>query len=342
MPYEWFLTELDPSKILNHEVNLATYGDTPDPEFIESVRTLGVTHPIHVVPFGKAHICLSGHRRKQAARIAGHSKIRVLLCRTEMSETDQEIFLVESNRQREKTAEQRAREFRVLEAAYAKQAAARMTAGKNASIPEEKTDSDPVACEATGSKKGAARASDRAAKEVGMNRHTAKAAGEVIDMIDAATAAGDVDKAASLRHTLNEESVAAAHRQATNGEAVPEAPEPTVDHFKVAVDPDFAEAFGTLPEFRSMLARIAGIKSDLLELAGGPGGRWLDKQEIEQHCDNLRRAVRFGIPYTECGRCKRDKKVRKECKSCKGRGWVCEMAYKTHSDEDRKWIANRK
>lgn len=118
-------------------------------------------------------------------------------------------------------------------------------------------------------------------------------------------------------------------------------PDTPVDHFKVHVSADFSQAFDTLGEFRSLLTAVATVKKDAGELAAGHGGKWIDHQDIERLCDELRRAIRFGMPYTECGRCRRDKSERKGCQSCKGRGWLCETAYKTQSAEDKAWIANR-
>ena len=122
----------------------------------------------------------------------------------------------------------------------------------------------------------------------------------------------------------------------------PEVVETEIDHFKKHVDSDFSKSFEQRKDFRKLLAAIASLKSEAKELAEGPGGKWIDAQEVEQICDNLRRAIRFGMPYTECGRCKRDKVKRRACHSCKGRGWLCESAYNTQSAEDKAWIANRK
>lgn len=123
-------------------------------------------------------------------------------------------------------------------------------------------------------------------------------------------------------------------------------PHPSVnsvfDHFKVAVHDDFVPAFESRKEFKAILSKISGLKQDIQSLCEEAGGSWIDAQDVERLCNELRRAVRFGMPYTECGRCKRSDVKRSKCQSCKGRGWLCEAAYNTQSAEDKAWIANRK
>ena len=338
MATEWILQELPLEKILNHEVNLSIYGTKIDDDLVKSIEKIGVTHPIHVVKHkGGSFVCLSGHRRKQHAQIAGLTKINCLVARQEMTEAEQVVFLCESNRQRTKTTEQLARETEALSEAYGTVAKERQKRGK-------KTESDLMKNVSQG------RAEDnlaitQAAKETGIgSRPTAEKAIEVVHAIDAATEAGDTETAEELRETLNNKSVRAAHEKATGKPAKhpkeKTAPE-IVDHFKKPVGEVSQEAFATLPEFRQLLTAISTLKKDAKELADGPGGLWIDRQDVERMCDELRRAVRFGQPYTECGRCRRDPKEKRGCQSCKGRGWICETAYNTQSQEDKDWIESR-
>ena len=209
MATEWILQELPLEKILNHEVNLSIYGTKIDDDLVKSIEKIGVTHPIHVVKHkGGSFVCLSGHRRKQHAQIAGLTKINCLVARQEMTEAEQVVFLCESNRQRVKTTEQLARETEALSEAYGTVAKERQKRGK-------KPEPDLVKNVSQG------RAEDnlaitQAAKETGIgSRPTAEKAIEVVHAIDAATEAGDTETAEELRETLNNKSVKAAHEKAT-------------------------------------------------------------------------------------------------------------------------------
>jgi len=209
MATEWILQELPLEKILNHEVNLSIYGTKIDDDLVKSIEKIGVTHPIHVVKHkGGSFVCLSGHRRKQHAQIAGLTKINCLVARQEMTEAEQVVFLCESNRQRVKTTEQLARETEALSEAYGTVAKERQKRGK-------KPDPDLMKNVSQG------RAEDnlaitQAAKETGIgSRPTAEKAIEVVHAIDAATEAGDTETAEELRETLNNKSVKAAHEKAT-------------------------------------------------------------------------------------------------------------------------------
>lgn len=119
----------------------------------------------------------------------------------------------------------------------------------------------------------------------------------------------------------------------------PEAPL-VKDHFKVAVPAELAEVFSQCEEFRSLMAALSDCKSRATALASTPGGGWLDIQEIERLLTDARAAIRFGMPYTECPKCRR--KPVKKCPTCKGTGWITESLYKTSaSDDDKAWLEAR-
>lgn len=334
----WTLEEVSPFDILNHPSNVSIYGvETVDSDLVQSIRDNGILIPGHCVRNSEGKlVALDGHRRKNAAREAGQVTIPVRVYAGEMPHEEQVIWICEANRQRKKTAEQATREGLALAEAYAVQAEKRM---KWAAKAETST---PRATLPQGSEKGRAR--DQAAKQVGVSRRTLDAGEKAVAAIDEAEAKGDKATAEKIRTTLNTKGASPAAKLVEAAKKVIEESEAetAVDHFKVNVDEDFSPAFEQRKDFRKLLASISGLKSEALELAEGPGGKWIDAQEVEQICDNLRRAIRFGQPYTECGRCKRDKVKRRACQSCKGRGWLCESAYNTQSAEDKAWIANRK
>jgi len=109
MTLEW----IDPNELKNHPVNLAIYGDKPDPELVESVKRHGVfpDHPIGYVADGEFLTIVSGHRRVQAAKV---NKCKQVPCvRLKELEGDELAIrerIILSNSQRKKTPEQLARE----------------------------------------------------------------------------------------------------------------------------------------------------------------------------------------------------------------------------------------
>lgn len=207
MPTGWILRETNPSDLKNHPVNESIYGQPPiDSEMLASVKEFGVLEPPRATKDG---VILSGHRRRQHAIAAKTKLIPVLFARHAISEPEQVIEIVESNRQREKTMEQRAREFSQLAEAKAELARKRMVSGKK---------SDPMKNFSEG-QKGVAK--EQAAKQVGMSRPTAEKAAAVVAQIDKAKASGDEQRASELRNKLNNDSVSAAHRAAIPEKAKP-------------------------------------------------------------------------------------------------------------------------
>ncbi len=206
----WILREMNPADLKNHKVNIEIYGtQSIDSDMLASVKELGVLEPIRST---KDCVILSGHRRRQHA-VAGKCKtVPVLVARHAISDAEQVIEIVESNRQREKTMEQKAREYSKLSEAKSELARKRMVSGKK---------SDPTS-KLTEGQKGEAKS--QAAKEVGMSRNTAEQAKEVVEVIDKKAAAGDAKGAADLREKLNTGSVAAAHRAAKPETKKPDPP----------------------------------------------------------------------------------------------------------------------
>ncbi len=203
MPTGWILRELNPADLKNHPVNIEIYGEqSPDDEMLASVKEFGVLDPLKTT---KDHVVLSGMRRLQHAKLAKCKQVPVLVCRAALSEYEQVVEIVESNRCREKTMEQKAREYTKLAEAKATEARKRQAHGKTApgkTLPKKVTEASN------------GEAKDDAAAQVGMSRPTAEKAREVVEEIDKASKAGDTSKAAALREKLNRGSVAEAHREA--------------------------------------------------------------------------------------------------------------------------------
>lgn len=327
-------TDLALTKIIDHPINASIYRDNFDDELVESIKANGVLNPIIVCKHpGGSYVCLSGHRRRQAAKLAGLTEVPCLLYREDLPEWQQVLIIVESNRQRAKTVEMLARETEALAKAKEQQAAARKKAGKKApdGLPQNFGEGDKHAKESI----------RQAAKETGIGSGpTAKKAIDVVHKIDELEAAGEVEAAEELRETLNEKSVSAAHRKAKDPEPEPVA-DAVLDAFKKPVPEDLADVFASREEFREVLNLLTTVKKRINEILKGPGGRWLSKTEVDTNLADLRRCVDFGQPHTECGMCQRDAKKRATCDACKHRGYVNQMAYGNQTAAAKAWIESR-
>ena len=90
--------------------------------------------------------------------------------------------------------------------------------------------------------------------------------------------------------------------------------------------------FDAVPEFRSVLKRIADLKAAVQLLAGAPAGVVLNFYAVKRDLDNVRRAVRFSIPHAVCPYCTAESG---NCDACAGRGWVTEAVF-NQAPEDMK------
>lgn len=204
MPAQTF-EHRDPEKLKNHPINASIYGSAPDEEYIASVKEHGITEPLIITP---GNVVISGHRRRQAAIMCGIKQVDVIVLHELTNPLLIERRLILANRHREKTTEQRAREFENLKRIESELAEQRMKStlkkGDSPAMPNlaqrENAEKTP--------KKGAAR--KLAAEAVGMKPTTAEAAVEVVHAIDEAEAKGETERAADLRDTLNNKSVSAA------------------------------------------------------------------------------------------------------------------------------------
>lgn len=171
-----------------HEANERIYGDHADKGLIDSIRTFGIHDPLLITHDGRI---ISGHRRYEAAVSLGLPKVPVSVFSSD-DELDIEQALIECNRQREKTNEQKSREYKRLKAILhereSRQGNNQYTNGNVASgkyLPE------------------ADKPSQKAAAAVGMSRPTADKGAAVVDAIDDLRANGEIEQADALRDQLN-------------------------------------------------------------------------------------------------------------------------------------------
>jgi DNA (cytosine-5)-methyltransferase 1 len=187
-----------------HPLNEKVYGSPkPDKKLIESIEKVGILQPI-IMDRNKQ--ILSGHRRWEACRTMAERRpnkdFRIPATIFAGSDFQAEQLIIESNRQRVKTPEQKAREFRELKRIEAALAKERQLAAQNNRAARAVQASLP------GQAKGQAR--DKAAQALGMSGRTAEKLSAVVQKADS----GDAEARAAL-DAVNEKkmSVDAAYRK---------------------------------------------------------------------------------------------------------------------------------
>jgi len=207
------LNHIDPNNLKNNLLNIELYGDSPDHKFVELVRDNGVIEPIVIT---QENQIISGHRRNQAAKICGLKEVPVTIVDV-TDELEIQRLLILFNEQREKTTEQRAREFKKLKEIEQKlreknaKHCNSSVSGKVANLPPAESGK---------------KSRDIAAEKVGMSARSAEDAAKVVDRIDELEEAGEAEEAEALRDELNNKSVSSAAKKAG---AKKEKPKPEFD-----------------------------------------------------------------------------------------------------------------
>ncbi len=176
-----------------HPDNEVIYGDRADSDLIESVKRLGVRDPILITG---DNLIISGHRRWGAAIAAGLTHVPVIVSDAK-DDLDIGDLLVELNRNREKTAEQKIREANYRAENIRRRQSRRGQRTDLTSVSIETEVRPPTAI---------------AAEEVGLGRTTYQRGKVVVDQIDALRANGKESEADALRDELNR-SVSGAYNQ---------------------------------------------------------------------------------------------------------------------------------
>lgn len=201
---DWTYTHIDPRELRDHEANAEIYGEHGiDDDMLASVKEFGILEPLRCT---KDNVVLSGHRRRQHAIEAKLKTVPVMRRKLVLSEPEQILHIVESNRQRVKDFEQRAREVAKCAEAKAQIAREQMLSGRK---------KDPLLKKVKGVAPSQENSSlAQAAAEAGMGRDTAEKAIKVVKKIDQLKASGKTEEANELRDTLNKGNVSAAARKA--------------------------------------------------------------------------------------------------------------------------------
>ena len=288
---DYTVTQVDPDKLTPHPSNKTLYGDstTVDEDFIDSIRG-GILEPLLATA---EMTVISGHRRREAAIKAGLHVVPVVIRPDLTDPLDIEEALILANKQRVKDNLQKAREFKRLQEIESKRAHERKGRTKKG-----------VKSKAKG------RAIDIAAAQVGMSRTTATKAAKVLDEIDKAVESGDKSKAKGLEDTLRE-NVTKAHRQATADERRPS-----------GVPKNLQKTFDSQTTYRSLVAKIAGIRKEILDLALEEGGERILIHNVRVETKNLLEVLHAATPFAVCPYCKGP-----GCEECEDYGWMTKDRY---------------
>jgi ParB-like chromosome segregation protein Spo0J len=331
------------SEVIDHPINHAIYGDRVDPTLVESIREHGILTPIIVVRHsGGSWVCLSGHRRRLAAKEAGLAEVPAFVSEETMPDWQQVQVIIEANRQRAKTGAQIARETEELAEAKKIEAEHRMKLGK-------KADSDPAVNLPQGQKR-APTAIEQAAKITGAgSRKTAESAVKAAKKMKELEQRGETEKAKQIEHALDHKSFRAAAELADkiDEEQKPKKDKPeekaapvVVDDFSKPVPESLHPAFANRKATLALLRELTKLRKAVEERGQQPGGDLLPMFDIGEKFKDLRIALKMNIPYTECFRCQRN--VQKGCKLCQGRGWISEGEYNRNKTEGgTRWLENR-
>ena len=193
-------------KIKPHPLNAALYGDGCDTELLESLKKQGILTPIIVTA---SNVLISGHRRFNAAQMANFNTVPVIF--SDVDEKDPlavEEKIIEANKQRQKTAEQIAREYMKLKEIEAEKAKKRQL--ENLKRGEE----IPVVLNSAPRENENGKARDIAAQKLGIKRDTAEKSAKIVKKIDELSDSGEKEKAEKIREELNNKSVNSAFQTA--------------------------------------------------------------------------------------------------------------------------------
>lgn len=330
--------QIDPQQLKANLNNISIYGDAPEPEFIESIRAHGVLEPLTADRDSK--VIISGHRRRQAAIMAGLETVPVTLI--EMPDPDEQLErLIESNRHRDKTAEQRAREYKALLDVKARLAKARQKAsggdgGQKRAAKAKKRQKPGEKPVGGNSRNRNHTAKDQAAADVGMSAKTADQAAAVVDAIDEAEASGDQARADDLRDTLNQKSVAAASRKAkatsTSGKEMTPA-ELKTDTQSIATY--LIKMLGTAEaEFKRLVVEKDGNENKQHKTAH----LQQNAQEFLSKLRNAKAVLQANKPHIQCtfcggtGRAERPAPEPDECEKCLSSGWLTKRQHEIYGE----------
>lgn len=196
-----------------HPVNDRIYGDdgTTDDDLRESIRRQGVLVPLVVLPDGRI---ISGHRRWSAARAEGLAAVPVTDYPGDPDdETEIKSAILEHNRQRVKSPEQRAREVAALMEVEQERGRRRKGEAGASAAPGRPAVKDVARVPHLSANGRAPAARDIVADLVGMGHRQVDKAVAVIKEMDFLIESGSYKRAEELRQTLNRAGIGPAYKE---------------------------------------------------------------------------------------------------------------------------------
>ena len=217
------LSELKP-----HPINADIYGDGCDTNLRDNIKAKGILTPLIITSekaekYG-ANVIISGHRRFNASQMLQLSDVPVNISPL-IHALDIDEAVIDANRQRDKTNEQKAREFSRIKEIERERAKERLSeAGVNThghrhqnlqpveifpqavllTNEQEQREYAPVKTTVTRMPtNGKGKSRDIAAKKIGISGKSAEKAEKVVRQIDTLKEQGDTETAEELRQTLN-------------------------------------------------------------------------------------------------------------------------------------------
>jgi ParB family chromosome partitioning protein len=188
------------SELKSHPSSTAIYGTGCSEDLVESVRMNGVLQPLLVSKSEK--LVIAGNSRAEAARRVGLEAVPVTWFES-TNPLEIEAAVLDTNKQRVKTEEQKIREFNAWKRIEAERAKARMGKKSDTGEPVKIFSQD---------KKGKAR--DKAAAKIEKSGPTAEKGSAVVAVIDTLIKEEKVEEVEEFRKLLNERSIEAALRKA--------------------------------------------------------------------------------------------------------------------------------
>ena len=195
----------------DHPLNRKLYSKAPLEPLVLSIQDRGISTPLKARWVNSKRQLLCGHRRKEAARLARLTHVPVIMTEVADDRAAEEL-LVEDNNVREKSTEEKLREFGVLYPKAKEEAKERQKT--NAKVKPGKTFSQAEH----------GKAGEIAAAKIGYSRPTAIKGFRVALAIDKLKSEGQVNAADDLRRVLNEQSIDGAYKAAIAAGHIPKSP----------------------------------------------------------------------------------------------------------------------
>jgi hypothetical protein len=109
------IIEVSVAKLTAHKAHFYVYQDAPDQELVDSIQQFGIFEPLIVASRGE--VIVSGHRRWEAAKLLDMDTVPVVYI-THRYQSELALVLIECNRKRVNTSNQKEKEARQLTSAY--------------------------------------------------------------------------------------------------------------------------------------------------------------------------------------------------------------------------------